>query len=174
MEARVDEGGSLEASFLDTLTRLRVLVELPPIPANAIARAERERIVRAGYEARWHSALGRHPMTAEMLGAELERLAPGNSVSDAFREQTARDLEPGGARNSRVAPRAIRLIESVAVRFKRDRASAAGLFRRGRTPRVPSKTRPASSDGTPRSQLRPHETSHLRHAARRRSAALLG
>jgi hypothetical protein len=98
MEMRVDEGGSLDASFLNTLTRLRVLLELPAIPGNDAARRERTPVVQAEYDARWRAALAGRPVTAAMLGAELARLEWNPTVE--LRQQIAQDLEQHPAQAS--------------------------------------------------------------------------
>jgi hypothetical protein len=91
MEGRVDQGGSLDASFLNTLTELRVLLELPATPGNAVARRERTPVVQAEYDARWRAAIARHPVTAATLGAELARFQTNPSVE--LQQQIASDLE---------------------------------------------------------------------------------
>jgi hypothetical protein len=91
MEARVDEGVGLEASFLTTLARLRVLLEMPPAPGNAAARGDRQKVVQAEYDARWRAALARRPATAATLGAELARFQA--NASPELQQQIADDLE---------------------------------------------------------------------------------
>jgi hypothetical protein len=89
METLVDHGAGLDASFLPTLTELRVLLEMPPSPGDCAARRGREQVVQAEYNARWRAALG--PATAAMLGAELAQFQ-GNPSTD-LRKQIAADLE---------------------------------------------------------------------------------
>jgi hypothetical protein len=89
MEARVDAGASLDASFLPTLTELRVLLDMPPAPGDCAARSSRKDAVLAEYTARWRAALG--PATAATLGAELAQFQ-GNP-SPELRQQIAADLE---------------------------------------------------------------------------------
>jgi hypothetical protein len=90
MEARVDEGESLDATFLSTLTRLAVLLELPAAPGSAVARRDRTTVVQAEYEARWRAAMARQPVTASILKAELARFQ--TNVSVEVRQQIADDL----------------------------------------------------------------------------------
>jgi hypothetical protein len=89
MEARVGAGSSLDATFLPTLTELRVLLEMPQSPGDCAARTSREKVVQAEYNARWRAALG--PATAATLGAELAQFQ-GNP-SPELRQQIAADLE---------------------------------------------------------------------------------
>jgi hypothetical protein len=97
MEALVDAGESLHPTFLETLTWLRVLIELPAGTANYATRRERTAIVQAEYDARWRAAFAGRPVTAALLGAELARLERNPSVE--LRQQIAQDLEqyPGQA-----------------------------------------------------------------------------
>ena len=91
MEAKVDAGANLDAEFLPTLTRLRVLLDVPPAPGNATQRRERMPGVRTEYEVRWRAALARRPMTAGVLGAELMQLQ--TNATDELKSSVARDLE---------------------------------------------------------------------------------
>jgi hypothetical protein len=89
MEARVDAGTSLDARFLPTMAELRVLLDMPPSPGDCAARSSREKVVQAGYNARWRAALG--PATVATLGAELAQFQ-GNPSPD-LRQEIAADLE---------------------------------------------------------------------------------
>jgi hypothetical protein len=91
MDARVDDDAKVDANFLVTLTRLRVLQEMPPAPGDGNARFERQKVVQAEYEARWRAAVERQPVSAATLGAELERF--GANPSTELRQQIAADLE---------------------------------------------------------------------------------
>lgn len=95
MEARVDEGEGLDASFLTTLTRLRVLRDLPLTAADHDRRREQTTKVQAEYDARWRAATARIPVSAVTLGAELVRLQTNPSAE--LRRQIAADLEQHSA-----------------------------------------------------------------------------
>jgi hypothetical protein len=91
MEARLDEGATVDPSFIDTLARVAVLREMPPTASNALARRDRTTALRAEYDARWRAALAARPATAGTLGAELAslRMNPGGELE----QQVAHDLE---------------------------------------------------------------------------------
>jgi hypothetical protein len=91
MEAKLDQGATFDPSFVSTLTRLRVLRDIPPTSSNLAARRDRTSVVEAEYEARWHAALSRRPATAATLSAELMSL--GTNPSAELEQQVAHDLE---------------------------------------------------------------------------------
>jgi hypothetical protein len=119
MEARVEEGANLNTTFFATLSRLRVLVDLPAAPGDCDVRSTREKLVQTEYDARWRAALAqrpatdatlrselaeteydarwraaleRRPVTAATLGAEMERLLAWN-VSAELQQHIVQDLE---------------------------------------------------------------------------------
>jgi hypothetical protein len=91
MDTRVDDKACLDANFLGTLTRLRVLQDLHPIPGDGNARSARQEAVQVEYETRCRAALARRPATPATLEAELEQFH-GNP-SPNLRQQIAADLE---------------------------------------------------------------------------------
>ena len=90
MEARVDAGERLGASFFTTLTRVRLRFEMSPEVKDFATRNARLNAISAEYDARWRAALARQPATASTLGAELARLA---DASPELQPQIAHDLE---------------------------------------------------------------------------------
>jgi hypothetical protein len=90
MEARVDTGDALDATFISTLARLRALAEIPPAPGNANVRRDRMTAVQAEYDARWRAALAKKPATAATMGAELTRLQA--TADPEIRQRIADDL----------------------------------------------------------------------------------
>jgi len=91
LETRIDAGDDLPPTFIATLTRLRVLQELPPTEATAERQWKRIPVVEAEYDARWRAAIGRRAVTAATLRAELARLAM-NSRAD-LQERIDHNLE---------------------------------------------------------------------------------
>lgn len=91
MEARLDQGDGLDASFLTTLTRLRVLRDLPSTAADQAARRDQTTKVQAEYDARWRAATARTLVSAATLGAELARLQTNPAAELA--QQIAADLQ---------------------------------------------------------------------------------
>lgn len=100
LETRMDAGDDLPPTLIATLTRLRVLQELPPTEATTERRWKRMPVVEAEYDARWRAAIERRAVTAATLRAELARLAT-NPRPD-LQERIAHNLEqhPAEATNA--------------------------------------------------------------------------
>ncbi len=96
METRLDGDGTLGATFITMLTRLRALQEVPVASGTFAARRDRAKVIQAEYDARRQAALSRRSVSAATLGEELARF---QTVDATLQQQIGHDLDqhPVGA-----------------------------------------------------------------------------
>jgi hypothetical protein len=74
MESRVDAGDPLSASYVERLSYLRCLLEMPRGTGDYPSRRDRFEALRKEYEARWLAGGAKRGRTEDELGAALRKL----------------------------------------------------------------------------------------------------